>query len=194
VDPIQEADKMGTIMAVLRMGNMDLEMMPAGAVRGAPEAASVDGQGEYRQVSFQAPDGEAGQLVPPMPIGPAGQGQPGIPNAMLVAGGGMPGQPAGMPAWGVPYTGTPIGLPGPTHLPYGGPAGLKSHTVINRTATNIPDPVDHMVIGVKHNPGVSLPPPVKSVEYEETHPVYSPGELSYPAWAAPGGPGTPGPH
>ena len=26
VDPIQEADKMGTIMAVLRIGNMDLEM------------------------------------------------------------------------------------------------------------------------------------------------------------------------
>ena len=191
VDPIQEADKMGTIMAVLRMGNMDLEMMPAGAGRIAPDAASLDGQGDFQQVSFQAPNGEAGQLVPPMPIGPAGVGQPGIPTAMMVAGGGLPGQPAGMPVWGMPYTGTPIGLPGPTHLPYGGPASLKSHTMINRSKNNIPDPVDHMVIGVKHNPGLSLPRPVSNVEYEETHPVYSPGELSYPAGAAPAGAGGP---
>ncbi len=31
----------------------------------------------------------------------------------------------------MPATGTPIGLPGPPHLPYGDPAGLKSHQVRN---------------------------------------------------------------
>jgi hypothetical protein len=193
VDPIHEADKMGTIMAVLRMGNMDLEMTPVGAIRPAPDAAAGYGsEGGLQQAAHQAAaDGEAGQLVPPMPIGPAGPAQPGVPGAMLVAGGGLPGQPGAMPSWGMPITGTPIGLPGPTHLPYGGPASVKSHTVLNQTKQNIPDPVDHMVIGVQHDPGVSLPPPVKYVKYKETHPVYSPGELSYPAWGAPAGPGAP---
>jgi hypothetical protein len=171
------------------MGNMDLEMgAPAAAGGMAPDAAHLDGDGRVTQTAYRQPaaDGAQGQLVPPMPIGPAGPAQPGIPGAMIMAGGGMPGQPAMGPTWGMPITGTPVGLPGPPHLPYGGPAGLKSHTMINRTKTDIHKPVDHMVIGVKHDPGVSLPPPVKSVEYRESHPVYSPGELSYPAWAAPG--------
>jgi hypothetical protein len=189
VDPIQEADKMGTIMAVLRMGNMDMEMpsvsLPAPA--GAPDAASLDGDYNIQQASYRAAaDGEQGQLVPPMPIGPAGHGQPAVPTAMMVAGGGLPGQPSALPPWGMPITGTPVGLAGPPHLPYGGPAGLKSHTMINRTKQDLPDPVDHMVIGVEHRPGISLPRPVKNVEYLEKHPVYSPGEVGYPAWAAPG--------
>ena len=79
----------------------------------------------------------------------------------------------------------PIGLAGPPHLPLGGPASLQSHTVVNRTKQDLPAPVKHMTIGVQHDPGLSLPKPVNSVEYKETHPVYSPGELSYPAWATP---------
>lgn len=187
VDPIQEADKRGTIMAVLRVGNMDLEM--PGQPGGVP-TASADGS-EVDQVAHQI-DGEKGQLFPPMPIGPAGQGAPGIPGAMMVAGSGMPGHPiAGVntQAWGMPITGTPIGLPGPPHLPYGGPAGLKSHTVRNRTKMDIPDPVDAMLIDVSHEPGISLPQPVRYIEYKEKHPVYSPGELSNPAWNAGGGAG-----
>lgn len=35
---------------------------------------------------------------------------------------------------GMPATGTPIGVPAPPHLPYGGPAGLKSHQVLNSDA------------------------------------------------------------
>ena len=121
---------------------------------------------------------------------------PGVPSAMIMANMGLPGQPAGtpisgynMPAWGMPYVGTPIGLPGPTHLPLGGPAGLKSHTVRNRTQQDLGEPVDHMRIEVRHEPGLSLPRPVKYVEYTEKHPVYSPGELSYPAWSNGGGGG-----
>lgn len=187
VDPIHEADKMGTIMAVLRMGNMDQELSTPLPAHAAPDAASLDGTGAIQQTAYRvAADGNAGQLVPPMPIGPAGGSHQAIPSAMMVAGAGLPGQPVGMPVWGMPYTGTPIGLPGPTHLPYGGPANLRSHTMINRTKQDIPEAPKDIVIGVKHEPGVSLPPPVRSVEILEKHPVYSPGELSYPAWAAPG--------
>lgn len=44
-----------------------------------------------------------------------------------------------------------------------------------------------MLVGVKHTPGLSLPKPVSNVEYEENHPVYSPGELAYPAGQMPPG-------
>ena len=76
--------------------------------------------------------------------------------------------------------GPSIGLPGPPHLPYGGPAGLQSHTVRNLTDVDLGKPVDHMLIDVKHEPGLSLPKPVKYVYYEESHPQLSPGEINYP--------------
>ena len=90
---------------------------------------------------------------------------------MVMSAPGAPGMPNGGPSWGMPYTGTPIGLPGPTHLPLGGPAGLKSHTVRNRTRQQIPDPVGDMLIDVKHKPGIRMPEPVRHIKYEENHPV-----------------------
>ena len=181
VDPIQEADKRGTIMAVMRVGNMDLEM--PGQPGGRPLAMN-DGN-EIDQVSYQI-DGERGEIVPPMSIGPAGSGGgPGIPNAMMVAGSGYPGSPisgGNMPPWGMPITGTPIGLPGPPHLPLGGPATLQSHTVRNRTRMQLPKTNPHMLIDVEHKPGLSLPEPVNYIKYTEKHPVYRPDELSNPAW------------
>lgn len=183
IDPIQEADKRGTIMAVMRVGNMDREM--PGQPGGKPLAAGENS--DINQVNYMV-DGERGEIVPPMPIGPAGNsGGPGIPHAKMMVDSGYPGMPiAGMnmEAWGMPITGTPIGLPGPTHLPYGGPAGLKSHTVRNRTSMNLPKPVDHMLIDVAHEPGLSLPEPVRYISYKEKHPVYQPGELTMPAWNA----------
>lgn len=183
VDPVAEADRRGTIMAVMRVGNKDLEM------------PGPDVDGTIQQTSFRVLDGEAGERVPPMPIAFQGQGPNGIPGPMIVGGSGMPGMPAqhpiagmgSIPSWGMPITGTPIGLPGPPHLPYGGPAGLKSHTVRNLTESNIGKPVDHFLIDVKHDPGYSLPKPVRHVEYTETHPVLGPGEVSVPAWAGPSG-------
>jgi hypothetical protein len=191
VDPIQEADKMGTIMAVLRMGNMDLEMPAPFAGGGAPEAAGIDIHGNVIPVSHRVVDGASGEMMPPLPIGPGGRGVVGVPSAMIVANSGLPGQPAGpiagvnMPVWGMPYTGTPIGLPGPTHLPYGGPATLKSHTVRNLTKQDLPQSSGHVLVDVEHNPGLSMPKPVDYIHYKETHPVYSPGELAYPAWSQP---------
>ncbi len=194
VDPVAEADRRGTIMVILRMGNMDLEMpdqRPAAGNSGAGLAP-----GTVNPVAYTPQvDGDTGQHVPPVPISGSGLGLPSIPNPMMVGGSGAPGRPAynpiagvgGIPSWGMPMTATPIGLPGPPYLPLGGPAGLKSHTIRNRTRMELPKPVDHMLIDVKHEPGYRLPEPAKHIEYSERHPVYSPGELSTPAWARPGG-------
>ncbi len=187
VDPVSEADRRGTIMAVMRIGNMDLEM-----------PGQVDEM--IHAVGYVKPvNGEAGQYVEPMPIGPAGVDS-AVPNGMVMGGPSYPGQPpynpvagvGGVPAWGMPRSGTPIGLTGPPHLPYGGPAGLKSHTIYNNTKVDMGQPVDHMRVSVRHEPGIKMPHPVKDIEYVEKHPVHGPNDLSIPAWYGGGAPGGPG--
>ncbi|MFO1019140.1 MAG: hypothetical protein U0903_00345 [Planctomycetales bacterium] len=178
VDPIAEADRRGSIMLVLRVGNMDLE----GPAHGGAVNASLktDAQGNVVQTAHTTgADGAKGQFVPPTPIGGIEGRGSGVPGAMMMGMPGCPGQPAinpisgvTAPAWGMTVTGTPIGLPGPPHLPYGGPAGLKSHTVRNLTKQSIPKPVDHALVDVKHKPGIRLPKPVKHVQYTETHPQF----------------------
>ena len=188
VDPVAEAERRGTIMVVLRMGNMDLEM--------PNHAVAPGGNGDVEQVSYWQADGDEGQHVPPTPI--AVEGALSVPGPMMVGGPGGPGRPAinpisgvaGTPTWGMPMTSTPIGLPGPPHLPLGHPAGLQSHTIRNLSKSELPEPVDHLLIDVKHNPGYRLPAPVKHIQYEENHPIFSPGEVSYPKWANPGYPPT----
>lgn len=199
LDPVAEADRRGTIMAVLRLGNMHLEMSDPAGLDGeqAPPPDAI------HAASHRRFNGDDGDFLPPMPIDKMGHGQPGIPGAMMVGGAGAPGGPAynpiagvgTVPVWGQPMTGTPIGLPGPPHLPLGGPAGLKSHTMRNRTKHDLPAPVDHMLIDVKHKPGLSVPKPAKHIEYKETHPSYGPGEVSYPGGAGHyPGQGMPFPH
>ena len=178
IDPVQQAERMGTVMLILRFGNKDLQ----------PPASVMGANGNISQVSYTMLDGQEGGVAPPTPIRSLQGGLPGgVPAAMIAAGGGMPGQPTmpvagmgSMPPWGMPITGTPIGLPGPAHLPLGGPAGLKSHTVRNLSPNRIPDPVDHQLIDVKHNPGYSVPKPVKHIQYTENHPVFGEGQLSAP--------------
>ncbi len=174
VDPVAEADRRGTILAVLRLGNMDMETPDQAPGAGAPGAG-------VRPASYIQPvNGEQGQFVPPMPIDGAPSPGAGVPPTMMMGGPGGPGMPpynpvmgqGGAPMWGQPMTGTPIGLVGPPHMPYGGPAGLKSYTVRNKSRNNMPQPVDHFLLDVKQKPGVSLPPPVRHVEYTETNPVY----------------------
>ena len=190
LDPVTEADRRGTIMAVLHMGNVNLEM---------PNQGGEALQNGVSQTGYEAPNGEENQYVEPMPVGshlgggysaaPRGSG---MPTALMMGGPSGPGQApyhpiagANAPMWGYPSTATPIGLPGPPHLPYGRPAGLKSHTVRNLTDVDLPRPVDHLLYDVRHEPGIRMPPPVKHIEYTEKHPVYSPGELSSPAWQQP---------
>lgn len=179
-DPVAEADRRGTIMAVLRMGNLDLEMP------GQPLAAAGGPDAQVKLVS-----GEAGQFVAPVPIGGYIAGGSGsIPGAMVMGGPAGPGQPpydpilgVNAPMWGYPVTSTPIGLPGPPHLPYGRPAGLQSLTLRNTSDYDVPGPVEHMLIDVRHEPGIRMPEPVKYIQYTEKHPMYQQGELSQPAWA-----------
>lgn len=180
-DPVSEAERRGTVMAVLRMGNKDLEMGGGVATNGAILQASYNGQaGEFAApvpISTSLPGSTAPNA--PMPNGM-------IPNAMIMNAGGAPGTPGG-PSWGMPMTGTPIGLPGPPHLPLGGPASMKSHTMRNLTENRLPEPVDHMLIDVRHEPGYSLPAPVRHIQYTEKNPVFKPGEVSYPATQMPPG-------
>jgi hypothetical protein len=37
-----------------------------------------------------------------------------------------------------------------------------------------------MLIDVQHNPGYSLPEPVRHIQYRESHPVHAPGQVSTP--------------
>ena len=179
VDPVQQAEQMGTIMLILRVGSKDLQ----------PAASMVGENGEVTQVSYQTLDGNEGQMAPPTPIGYlAGAVGGGVPPAMIAAGGGVPGQPVqpvagmgGMPVWGMPITGTPIGLPGPAHLPLGAPAGLQSHTIRNLSNNYVPEPAKHMLIDVQHDPGYNLPEPVRHIQYKESHPVHAAGEVAHPA-------------
>ena len=182
-DPIRQAEKMGTIMVVLRVGNKEMDFEEPNATTAAAG---------FQQVSYVTYNGDEGEYIAPTPVGmfPADVG--GVPGAMIAAGSGAPGQPimpiAGMgptPAWGMPMTGTPIGLTGPPHLPFGGPAGLKSHTIRNNSKNRMPEPVDHMLIDVKHSPGYNVPAPVKHIQYEESHPVHAPGEVATPASMTP---------
>src|SRR4051794_20129056 len=103
VDPITEADRRGSILAVVRLGNKDIEL-------GGPGAGDGIGLAGY---------GAAGGGMDPACLsgayGPVG-------NNGLV-----PNYVSGItaPQYGMPYVGTPIGLPGPPHIPLGIPAGLQ---------------------------------------------------------------------
>ena len=63
---------------------------------------------------------------------------------------------------------------------------MQSYTVRNNSWNHIPDPVDHMLVDVKHRPGINMPDPVKHVKYTENHPGWPlmPPGAQHPAWAA----------
>ena len=141
VDPIVEADRRGSILAIIRLGDKDVEMSGAGA------------------------DSLASMMTPPIPGLPApyapamtdgcGQCQP-APNAASMAG-------MAMPQYGMTMSGTPIGLPGPPHLPLGQPAGLKKHVMRNHTAVRMPRPTEKIRIDVRNQPGFSYPAPADRI-------------------------------
>lgn len=140
LDPIVEADRRGSILAIVRIGNKDVEM--SGASAGGMMGMGMAGG--------------------PMMCGPDGCGPGGVPAS-------LPGYVAGMtaPQYGMPQSGTPIGLVGPPHIPLGTPAGLQKHSMKNRTRMHIPDPVKHMRVSVKQSPGQSYPQPVNRVRVHE---------------------------
>ncbi|MFM7034018.1 MAG: hypothetical protein ACKOYJ_02320 [Planctomycetia bacterium] len=147
IDPVVEADRRGSILAIIRIGNKDLESNGPGAAGGG----FVDA-GAATPVGVAAPLG--------MPVG----GDPAqIPPAFV----------AGMtaPEYGMPRVGTPIGLPGPAHIPLGVPAGLQKHTITNHTKMHLPPPSRSVGLHVQQYPGLSYPKPARHAYVAERQDV-----------------------
>jgi hypothetical protein len=165
VDPITEADRRGAILAVIRLGNKDVQLPGSGSEATPTIPLAGRGQG-VMPVSYQAgvpcPPGAAYGPGGPMPIsmGPSPMGPSGL----------IPPHVAGItaPEWGMPSSGTPIGLPGPPHIPFGGPAGLQSYTIKNHTHMDIPEPTRHIKVDVRQQPGFSYPQPPNHVRIRES--------------------------
>jgi hypothetical protein len=186
VDPIAEADRRGSILAILRIGNLDLQLPGQGMAMAddGVTQAQYDGQiideGPYGEEGYEggyegegyADGGYAGEVCPPG-YGGGGYGNGQTPMGMSTAGfAPMPTPPnliAGVstPQWGMPITGTPIGLPGPPHIPLGHPAGLVKHEMKNHTRILMPPPVHKMKMTVKQRPGMNYPRPVNHVDVSE---------------------------
>jgi hypothetical protein len=146
VDPIVEADRRGAILAVLRLGNKDLQLpMPVAGAGGVTAAGYAS------------------------PVGP--NGMPMVPGAPVAAYAGTVPQNyiAGVtgPQWGMTMSGTPIGLPGPPHVPLGAPAGLQRYTIANHTKVYLPEPTQHVRVDVKEKPPISYPHPANHVRIVE---------------------------
>jgi len=150
VDPIVEADRRGSIMAILRLGNKDLQ------IPGAEEYGEgyAGGAGGVLPVGYCGADGCL--------EGAGGMGMPGVQS--------LPGGPISgvtVPEYGMTTCGTPIGLPGPPHIPLGIPAGLQKHVVTNHTHYNIPHPTRRIDMHVKQKPGFNYPHPANTVHITE---------------------------
>ena len=161
VDPIVEADRRGTILAIIRIGNKDLEI-PGGT--GGAGGQLVGGGGGMDGQGGVIPAGYGGMPMACGPAGGGGSGSSGNPNGL------PPAFVAGMtaPQYGMTTVGTPIGLPGPPHIPMGIPAGLQAHSIKNMTKSHIPGPVKHFRMNVKQEPGFNYPDPPHSVHITET--------------------------
>ncbi|QDT74891.1 hypothetical protein [Lacipirellula limnantheis] len=162
VDPIAEADRRGSILAILRIGNLDLQLPGQMlAMNGGVENADYQEGGVNPAQCMTCPTGQGGGYGGP-------QGMPTSAFAPQIA---PPNYISGVngPQWGMPSVGTPIGLPGPPHIPLGHQAGLKEHTMVNRTRVLMPPPVAKMKMTVKQRPGMNYPRPVNHVKVSETN-------------------------
>ena len=158
-DPVVEADRRGSILAIIRIGNKDLESTGAGAGAAGTPLASGGGPGGG---AGRCGAGGANGVAAPLGM-PCGGDPSQMPPAFL----------AGMtaPQYGMPFTGTPIGLPGPAHIPLGVPAGLQKHTITNHTKMHIPPPSREMRLHVQQHPGLSYPKPARHAYIAERHDV-----------------------
>ena len=138
VDPIVEADRRGSILGIVRLGNIDEEMPTEMFQPGDVVPAS------YGWVEGQHASGR--------PLGvPTGVQAVTTPVNYVS---GVSG-----PQYGMPMCGTPIGLPGPPHVPMGSPAGLQKHVMRNFTRMHLPQPTRQTTIHVRQKPGLSYPAP-----------------------------------
>jgi hypothetical protein len=139
IDPIVEADRLGSILSIVRIGNKDLQ------VPGDEGQMVGGGMGAGGMSDFAMAGGAMCAGGPGMGLG---NGDAGFPVAGVNA-----------PQYGMPISGTPIGLPGPPHVPLGVQAGLQKHTIRNHTHMHIPGPTKKVRIDVKQKPGMSYPKP-----------------------------------
>ena len=144
IDPIVEADRRGSIMAVIRLGNKDLGM--PGMMGDQVMSASFQDQ-----IQGGMPMGMGAS-----PLGPGGMTPPYVSGITT-------------PQYGMVSSGTPIGLPGPPHIPFGGPASLQSHTIRNHTPMHMPGGVENFKINVRESPGYSYPRPPSHMNIREQH-------------------------
>lgn len=165
VDPIVEADRRGSILAIVRLGNKDLQIPgledeSAMGIYGGGLGPMGPGMG--------GPGGGPGGAC--CPGGCSADGAMGGPGAYSGIG---PGNPSAVISgvntqpWGMPIVGTPIGLPGPPHIPLGGEAGLKKHVIANHTHVHMPNPTHKVRIDVKQTPGMNYPKPASHVHIHE---------------------------
>jgi hypothetical protein len=164
VDPIVEADRRGSIMAIIRIGNKDLELPGTN-----PGSSGVVHASYVQQAGFHH-----GGACGPAGCGAGGCGPAGCSDgdSGYNQGAGIPpGFVAGVtaPQYGMPMVGTPIGLPGPPHIPLGVQAGLQAHRITNYTHMNLPGPTRSMNISVKQKPGFTYPKPVTHVHIVESN-------------------------
>jgi hypothetical protein len=182
VDPIAEADRRGSILAIVRIGNKDLRTSSGmanyrsgGVIRASYQADGSVAPAQYcpsggcynggGQCYGGGGDGGGGYYGG----GGGGQMPMGMPTSGFAPQPLPPNMMAGGPQYGMPITGTPIGLPGPPHIPLGAPAGLQAHVMTNHTRMDIPPVVSRMDISVKERPGLNYPRPVNHVSVDEVH-------------------------
>jgi hypothetical protein len=160
LDPIIEADRRGSILAIVRLGNKDIELTASAFANGGVPGPMGPGGMMNGAGGFCGPDGRPidPSMVPPN----------------MVAG-------VTAPQYGMTYSGTPIGLAGPPHIPFGHPAGLQQHVMKNKTHMHIPDPVDKMKMTVRQQPGYSYPTPPSHIRIHEQniHPGYPSGRPGF---------------
>jgi hypothetical protein len=152
-DPVVEADRRGSILAIIRIGNKDLQSRMADAGDGTSTPLAAGGM-----------PGAGGANGVGAPLGmPCGGDPSQLPPAFI----------AGMtaPEYGMPYVGTPIGLPGPAHVPLGIPAGLQRHSITNHTKMHIPPPTRAVGLHVQQSPGLSYPKPARHAYIAERQDV-----------------------
>ena len=147
-DPVVEADRRGSILSIIRIGNKDLESPGSAGAGGFAD----NGSGTAMPAGLAAPLG--------MPCG----GNPAEMPPAFVAG-------MTAPQYGMPSVGTPIGLPGPAHIPLGVPAGLQRHSITNHTKMHIPPPSRSVGLHVQESPGLSYPKPARHAYVLERHDV-----------------------
>ncbi|MEM9656903.1 MAG: hypothetical protein AAF961_00950 [Planctomycetota bacterium] len=161
VDPIREADNRGAILAIVRIGNLDLQL---------PNQMMSAADNGVQRAQYCGPGGGCYDGGATGPVGGYGTTPIGMPTSAFSPTPSPPHMVSGMngPQYGMPYVGTPIGLPGPPHVPLGHGASLVKHTMKNRTRILMPPPVHHMKMSVKQRPGMNYPRPVNRVHIDET--------------------------